>query len=87
MGASSPSVQKAAEQANPVTAVAGPRPQAVPLEGMAKYGEARGARGWTYAPWHFLNFLPLPHGHGSLRPTLASWRTGPVRGPRLRAMA
>src|ERR671916_607083 len=21
-------------------------------------------------PWHFLNFLPLPHGHGSFRPTL-----------------
>src|SRR5207249_7928011 len=20
------------------------------------------------APWHFLNFLPLPQGHGSLRP-------------------
>src|SRR5438132_557801 len=24
------------------------------------------------APWHFLNFLPLPHQHGSLRPIL-SW--------------
>ncbi len=22
------------------------------------------------APWHFLYFLPEPHGHGSLRPTL-----------------
>src|SRR5688572_12882408 len=22
------------------------------------------------APWHFLNFFPEPHGHGSLRPTL-----------------
>ena len=22
-----------------------------------------------HAPWQFLNFLPLPHGHGSLRPT------------------
>ena len=21
------------------------------------------------APWHFLYFLPLPHGQGSLRPT------------------
>ncbi len=21
------------------------------------------------APWHFLYFLPEPHGHGSLRPT------------------
>ena len=28
-------------------------------------------------PWHFLNFLPLPHGHGSLRPTFPSvLRTG-----------
>src|SRR5580698_5355696 len=29
---------------------------------------------YSLAPWHFLYFLPLPHGHGSLRPTL---------GPRL----
>src|SRR5437879_13357091 len=26
---------------------------------------------YTAAPWHFLNFLPLPHGQGSLRPTPA----------------
>src|SRR6266550_6243373 len=32
--------------------------------GPAKPG--RTSRG--YAPWHFLNFLPLPHQHGSLRP-------------------
>ena len=25
----------------------------------------------TDAPWHFLYFFPLPHGHGSLRPTFA----------------
>ena len=25
-------------------------------------------------PWHFLYFFPLPHGHGSLRPTLGSSR-------------
>ena len=25
-------------------------------------------------PWHFLYFLPLPHGHGSFRPTLGSSR-------------
>src|SRR5438128_1342732 len=25
--------------------------------------------GYPAAPWHFLNFLPLPQGHGSLRPT------------------
>src|SRR5688500_9387959 len=24
---------------------------------------------YTPVPWHFLNFLPEPHGHGSLRPT------------------
>jgi len=29
------------------------------------------------APWHFLNFLLLPHGHGSLRPTsFSALRTG-----------
>src|SRR6266566_7153421 len=26
---------------------------------------------YTPAPWHFLNFFPLPQGHGSLRPTPA----------------
>ena len=26
-------------------------------------------------PWHFLYFLPLPHGHGALRPTLPASRT------------
>ncbi len=26
----------------------------------------------AYAPWHFLNFLPLPHQHGSLRPICSS---------------
>ena len=26
---------------------------------------------YTIAPWHFLNFFPLPHGQGSLRPTPA----------------
>ena len=26
-----------------------------------------GAGGQTVAPWHFLNFLPLPQGHGALR--------------------
>ena len=30
-------------------------------------------------PWHFLYFLPLPQGQGSLRPTLGSWRwTAPL---------
>src|SRR6266853_6590018 len=40
-------------------------------------------------PWHFLYFLPLPHGHGSLRPTFGSSRrtvltdasSPPTRGP------
>src|SRR5438874_10170086 len=27
--------------------------------------------GHRYAPWHFLNFLPLPHQHGSLRPVFS----------------
>src|SRR5437763_879799 len=30
--------------------------------------------GYAAAPWHFLYFLPLPHGHGSLRPTFGSSR-------------
>lgn len=29
----------------------------------------------TEAPWHFLYFLPLPQGQGSLRPVF-----GPLRG-------
>ena len=31
------------------------------------------------APWHCLNLRPLPHGHGSLRPTLGASRGGPSR--------
>src|SRR5438477_7319074 len=26
----------------------------------------------AHGPQHFLNFLPLPHGHGSLRPTFGA---------------
>ncbi len=44
------------------------------------------------APWHFLYFFPLPHGHGSLRPTFGSSRltvlttsSPPVRAGRGRA--
>src|SRR4051812_25947954 len=33
-----------------------------------------GSRIAFHAPWHFLYFLPLPHGHGSLRPTFGSSR-------------
>src|SRR5665213_3704907 len=32
-------------------------------------------RGQASRPWHCLNFLPEPHGQGSLRPTLAPART------------
>ena len=31
-------------------------------------------------PWQFLYFLPLPQGHGSLRPTRFSARTGACFG-------
>jgi hypothetical protein len=26
---------------------------------------------YATAPWHFLYFLPLPHGHGAFRGTLS----------------
>jgi hypothetical protein len=29
---------------------------------------------YASAPWHFLNFLPEPHGQGSLRPTFSPVR-------------
>ena len=35
---------------------------------------ARTSAAWSYAPWHFLYFFPLPQGQGSLRPTLSSLR-------------
>src|SRR5690606_34186385 len=34
-----------------------------------------------YAPWHFLNFLPLPQGHGSLRPTPSNCAIAAVAAP------
>src|SRR5579883_2300477 len=34
---------------------------------------------FPYAPWHFLYFLPLPQGQGSLRPMRLSWRGLAVR--------
>src|SRR5581483_12127399 len=34
---------------------------------------------YAAAPWHFLNLRPLPHGHGSFRPTLLkSTAPGPL---------
>jgi hypothetical protein len=30
------------------------------------------AANYAATPWHFLYFLPLPHGHGSLRPTFGA---------------
>src|SRR6266849_7336959 len=41
------------------------------LDGNFLYGISH-----AVAPWHFLYFLPEPHGHGSLRPTFAPARTG-----------
>src|SRR5207249_3181113 len=35
---------------------------------------SREPRAANQAPWHFLYFFPLPHGHGSLRPTFGSSR-------------
>ena len=29
----------------------------------------------AHAPWHFLNFFPLPQGHRELRPTFPAART------------
>src|ERR1700716_2982989 len=49
--------------------------------GLARYGRdhrlhaSSGRRDGAYAPWHFLNFLPLPHQQGSLRPTWCSSST------------
>src|SRR6266702_5725268 len=34
--------------------------------------EARRLRPYAILPWHCLYFLPLPHGHGSLRPTFGT---------------
>src|SRR3954468_20765049 len=36
--------------------------------------------GYVSCPWHFLYFLPLPHGHGSLRPTFG-WSRRTVLTP------
>lgn len=38
---------------------------------------------FPYLPWHFLNFLPLPQGHRSLRPGWSPLTTASTRGPRL----
>src|SRR3954463_5384750 len=62
---------------------------AVLCEGSAwSYGSARSFAGTlrmtmlrvlmhqaAFAPQHFLYFFPLPHGHGSLRPTFSASRT------------
>src|SRR6267378_1475147 len=42
------------------------------------YVRHRATSVYIAAPWHFLNFLPLPQGQGSLRPTPAyGLATGP----------
>jgi len=38
------------------------------LAGQGNSGPEKKRRGQSPAPWHFLNFLPLPQGTGSLRP-------------------
>ena len=46
----------------------------------ARHSASRAAS--SSLPWHFLYFLPEPHGHGSLRPTLGrSRRTGSALAP------
>src|SRR5205085_12116310 len=35
-------------------------------------GNGRDAAAYASFPWHSLNFLPLPQGHGSFRPTLGT---------------
>ena len=45
------------------------------MHGSERLGEKSAAfdfaalRGYSIDPQHFLNFLPLPHGHGTLRTT------------------
>ena len=52
--------------------LADPQQPGVPNQRRVALGVAERAESLpSYAalPWHFLYFLPLPHGHGSLRPT------------------
>lgn len=44
------------------------------ITGSLESNEARGTA--DYLPQHCLYFLPLPQGHGSLRPTFGPVRTG-----------
>src|SRR5512142_2825810 len=41
------------------------------FHGQVPFGESD-----CYLPWHCLYFLPLPQGHGSLRPTFSPTWTG-----------
>jgi len=66
------------------------RPGGFPLPDRAasrEKGPGGGARGVSasghQAPWHFLNFLPLPQWQGSLRPGVSARRTASTRGPML----
>src|SRR5437762_1112480 len=53
----------------PATKSAGAKLARVPREApYLKPARKRSFRAAAQAPWHFLNFLPLPHQHGSLRP-------------------
>src|SRR5262249_46505406 len=44
--------------------------------GATSCATARKSHNHALMPWHFLYFLPEPHGQGSLRPTFAPVRTG-----------
>src|SRR5260370_1344077 len=39
--------------------------------------------GPSYRPWHFLNFLPLPHQHGSFRPSFPAGTGAALPSPPL----
>ncbi len=48
----------------------------MPCSPLASSGRSRGTHGLWPSPWQSLNFFPLPHGQGSLRPT---WlKSGPA---------
>src|SRR5690606_8698294 len=64
------------------------RTRLVGLVALAARGEhqrdrerARHAASHAASPWHFLYFLPLPHEHGSLRPTFSDATMVPWRSP------
>src|SRR2546427_13145945 len=56
-----------------------PRSTLFPYTTLFRSRASKACGAGAQAPWHFLNFLPLPQGQGSLRPgcsplTMVSWR-------------